>query len=423
MNISATHYQVIIVGAGFAGVAAAKKLAKQHIRTLLIDRNNYQQFQPLLYQVASAQLPPSVVAEPLRETFRKSPSVRVLTANVTAISAENRQVTIESGATFSADSLVISAGAEVNFFGTKGAAEHSYPLYSVADATRLGAALVAELDSLDAASLTHAAAPADVVIVGAGPTGVETAGAIAESIRSVVPRYFGDEIAQQCAVHLVDLGTTVLGPFEKPLQDYTRDHLEEVGVTLHLGTSVKEVRADGVTLSDGTVLQARIVVWAGGLQAQNVVSSSGAKTGRGSRIDVNPDLTVPGFSGVYALGDAANIPDGSGKSLPQLGAVALQAGKWAGENILADLAHRERTPFEYRDKGFMAMVGSMAAVAEVGSHHRQMHGPLAFGAWLAVHDTLLPSSRERRKAVSNWFQDYLTHKRTEFIVGYPGRDA
>lgn len=420
MPTESDSYQVIIVGGGFAGVAAARRLGKEKIRTLLIDRNNYQQFQPLLYQVASSQLPPHDVAEPLRSIFRKHPSVCVLTAEVTGIDAAQHTVTVADGTTYSAQILVIAAGAVVNYFGTAGADEHAYPLYSVSDATRLGAAIIDQFDRADAAVAAGTTLdPTNIVVVGAGPTGVEMAGAIAETLNSVVPRTYSDAVRDAHTVNLVDLSPTVLGPFTEQLQHYAQEHLASLGVKLHLKTSVKEVRADGVTLSDDTVLTAPIVVWAGGLHAQPVVGHAGITPGRGGRLDVNQDLTVPEFPGVYALGDAANIPDGTGTTLPGLGSVAMQSGAWAGQNIIADLTNKPRTAFQYHDRGFMAMIGRMAAVAELGKKHKQLHGPLAFAGWLAVHDALLPAARPRYSALTNWVRDYFTEDRTEFIVGDP----
>ncbi len=418
MSTEINDYQVIIVGAGFAGVAAAKRLGKAKIPTLLIDRNNYQQFQPLLYQVATSQLPASDVAEPLRSIFRRHPSVRVLTAEVTSIDAAQRSVTVANGVAYSAPVLVIAAGAVVNFFGTPGADEYAYPLYSVSDANQLGAALIAQFDRADATVAAGGTLEStNIIVVGAGPTGVETAGAIAETINTVVPHTYSEAVKQAHTVRLVDLSPTVLGPFTEKLRDYTREHLESLGVKLHLETSVKEVRADGVTLSDESTLSAPIVVWAGGLRAQPVVGDAGVAPGRGGRLDVNADLTVPGAPGVYALGDAANIPDGTGSTLPGLGSVAMQSGAWAGNNIIADLSGKPRTAFEYHDRGFMAMIGRMAAVAEIGKSHKQLHGPLAFAGWLAVHDALLPAARPRYNALTNWLRDYLSDDRSEFIVG------
>ncbi|MGB3697509.1 MAG: FAD-dependent oxidoreductase, partial [Gordonia sp. (in: high G+C Gram-positive bacteria)] len=282
---------------------------------------------------------------------------------------------------------------------------------------RLAADLIAELDDLDARANDGAdPEPLNIVIVGGGPTGVETAGAIAEAISTVVPHYFSSEVQKHCAVHLVDRGPTVLGPFSAKSQTYARERLEALGVHLHLGIGVKEVAADSVTLSDDSTLPTRIVVWAGGLQAEPVVGTAGAATGRGGRIDVDADLTVPGVDGLYALGDAANIPDGHDGTLPQLGSVALQSGHWAAANIMADLAGEPRRAFEYTDRGFMAMIGRMAAVAEIGPDRKQIQGPAAFAGWLAVHAALLPSMRSRFDAVRNWSRDYLTDSRSETVL-------
>jgi len=219
------------------------------------------------------------------------------------------------------------------------------------------------------------------VVVGGGPTGVETAGASAERFKYVVPGYFSPELARSCSVYLVDMVPTVLAPFTGKSQTYAKKRLTKIGVQLKLGVGVAEVDKDGVTLADGHKIASRIVVWAGGLKAGPMLAASGLPQGKGGRIDVATDLTVPGFPGVYVLGDAANITDAKGRHLPQLGSVAQQAGHWAARNIKADLAGRPREPFRYLDKGIMAMVGRGAAVAEVGAARRRWQGPPAFAAW------------------------------------------
>ena len=202
-------YEVIVVGGGFAGMTAAEEFGRKGIRVLLIDTNNYHQFQPLLYQVAASQIGVSAVARPLRSVFRGIKDVRVLTAEVTAIDSGTRTVTTAEGSRYQARILVIAAGAVPNFFNTPGAEEHAYPLYSVADATRLSAALTRVLDETD----REPAGRADVVVVGGGPTGVETAGALAENAKYIVPKYFSPALASQCRVHLVDMLPNVLMPF------------------------------------------------------------------------------------------------------------------------------------------------------------------------------------------------------------------
>ena len=408
-------YQVIVVGAGFAGMTAAKELGRKGVQVLLIDSNNYHQFQPLLYQVATSQIGVSAIARPLRSVFRRLRKVRVLTAEVAAVDAANRSVTTVEGDTFRAQILVIAAGAVPNFFNTPGAEEHAFPLYSVTDATRLGTRLTQLLDEAD----RETGGSVDVVVVGGGPTGVETAGAMAENVKFVVPKFFSPELASRCRVHLVDMVPAVLNAFSAKSQEYTRARLTKIGVQLHLGVGVTEVRADGVTLADGTLIPSRVVVWAGGLKAGEFIAGSGLAQGRGGRIDVRPDLTAPDVEGVYVLGDAANMTDSTGAKLPQLGSVAQQAGKWAAGNIHADLTGGTRRPFEYFDKGYMAMIGRGAAVAEIGRKRIQLQGPLAFVAWLLVHLALLSGFQQKVRALFSWLNGYITHSPAQVVVGRP----
>jgi NADH dehydrogenase len=408
-------YQVIVVGAGFAGVSAAKELGRKGVQVLLIDSNNYHQFQPLLYQLATSQIGVSAIARPLRSVFRRRKRVRVLTANVAAVDVTNRTVTTADGDRLRAQILVIAVGGVPNFFDTPGADQHTFPLYSVADATKLSRSLTRVLDEAD----REPVGPVDLVVVGGGPTGVETAGAMAENIKFVVTKYFSPELAARCRVHLVDMVPTVLSMFSKKSQDYTTRHLTKIGVQLHMGVGVTEVRADGVTLADGTDIPSRIVVWAGGLKAGELLAGSGLAQGKGGRIDVLPDLTAPDVEGVYVIGDAANITDSTGTRLPQLGSVAQQAGKWAARNIYADITNQDRQPFHYYDKGYMAMIGRGAAVAEIGRRRFQLQGPLAFMSWLLVHVALLPGIQQKLRALFSWLNDYIFHSPAQVVVGAP----
>jgi NADH:ubiquinone reductase (H+-translocating) len=408
-------YQVIVVGAGFAGLTAAKELGRKGVQVLLIDSNNYHQFQPLLYQVATSQIGVSAIARPIRSVFRRIRNVRVLTANVASVDTANHTVTTADGSTFRARILVIAVGAVPNFFNTPGAEEHAFPLYSVTDASRLGTSVTHLLDQAD----REPGAAVDMVVVGGGPTGVETAGALAENIKFVVTKYFSPELAARCRVHLVDMVPTVLNMFSSKSQEYTRQRLTRIGVQLHMGVGVTEVRADGVTLADGTVIPGGIVVWAGGLKAGNLIAGSGLPQGKGGRIDVSPDLTAPGSEGVYVIGDAANITDSTGARLPQLGSVAQQAGKWAARNIHADLNGGSRQPFHYVDKGYMAMIGRGAAVAELGRKRIQLQGPMAFLSWLLVHLALLSGFQQKVRALFSWLNGYVLHSPAQVVIGEP----
>jgi NADH dehydrogenase len=215
---------------------------------------------------------------------------------------------------------------------------------------------------------------------------------------------------------LVDGGHAVLHGFTSESQSYAAKMLEERGVQTRLGTTVKEVGAGHVVLSDGTRIDTHVVIWAGGLKASSLSDHLGIQTGKGGRIDVQPDLTVHGFAGVYALGDFANIAGDDGKPLPQLASVAEQSGKWCAKNILADIAGEPRKPFAYFDKGIMAMIGRDAAVAEMGKHRHELKGTLAFTAWLGVHAALLSSTQAKIEAFVEWAWDYFGAGRGDAIL-------
>jgi NADH:ubiquinone reductase (H+-translocating) len=412
--------KVIVVGGGIAGAACASELGDHDVEVTVIDRNDYLQFQPLLYQVASSQVPAEDIARPHSAVFRDTPSVTVLTSTVTGIDFGTRTVTTADGTVGPADYLVLAAGAKPNFFGVTGASEHSFPLYSVVDAERLRLHLRDQLRLHCAPSPPPE--PLNVVIVGGGPTGVETAGAIAELFNALREE---ERLHENVSVHLVDHGKAVLAPFSEKSHAYALEKLTEHGVTVTFGVAVTEVEPELVHLSDGTTLQTNTVIWGGGESASDVAAATGATPGRGGRIDVAADLSVPGFPGVFAVGDVANIPGPDDRALPQLGSVALQSGKWAGRNILAIIDGKSPKPFHYHDKGIMAMIGRNAAVAEIGAHRHQVDGPIAFAAWLGLHAILLSGTHSRVDAFLNWADDYFHHGRAPDLEleGTPTRIA
>jgi NADH dehydrogenase len=402
---------VVVVGGGFAGVSCAVDLAKKGVRVTLIDKNNYHQFQPLLYQLATAQISRGDLAQPLRGILRKHPSADVKQARVVAVDPEASTVTTEDGHVYRGDYLVLAMGSQPNFFNTPGAAEHTFPLYTMDDAVALRTRMISLLEAADDDPSLLAKGALNFVIIGAGPTGVETAGALAELIHAALPVAYRDLPPGAVSITLADLGHSVLGAFSDKAHDYAAKALQKDGVVLKLGVGATEITADKVVFSDGSEILTKLVVWAGGIKAPDLAGASGLTAGRGGRLTTEPDLTVPGHPHVYALGDTANIAGADGELLPQLGSVAQQSGQWAAANILADIEQGKAKPFHYKDKGIMAMIGRRAAVAEVGPHRHELHGSVAFASWLGVHAMLLSSTRQQVNAFISWGWDYFAKSR------------
>jgi NADH dehydrogenase len=401
----------VIVGGGFAGLKCADKLAAHaDLRVTLIDKNNYHQFQPLLYQVATAQLGPSDVAFMLSSVLKEHLNIDVKMAEVTSADLATRTVTTADGSSYQGDFLVLAAGSRPNFFGTPGVETNAFPLYSLRQAEILRSRILAIFESADRDPTLIKEGALNFVVVGGGPTGTEIAGALADMIDDTMKSEYRDLPVQRAKIILVDHGKIVLGPFTEKSQRYAAKMLAQRGVELRFGVAVKEVAPDGAILSDGTKILSHCVIWAGGLQA-SAISETGIALGLGGRIDVQPDLTVPGFPSVYALGDFANIAGADGRPLPQLASVAEQCGKSCAQNIAADIAGQPRQPFHYFDMGIMAMIGRNAAVAEIGRRHHELEGVIAFAAWLGVHAALLSTSRAKIAAFMEWAWDYFENVR------------
>jgi NADH dehydrogenase len=394
---------VVVVGGGFAGLGCARKLAgRDDVRVTLIDRNNYHQFQPLLYQVATSQLAPADIAYSLRKLFRDDDNVDVKLADVVSIDPVTRTVTASDGQSWSGDAVVVAAGSQPNFFRTPGAESHTLPLYTLDQATRLRSRIIGLFEDADRSPGLVERGALNFVVVGAGATGVEVAGALADLVHDTMSAEFGELAVAATQIHLVDLGHVLLGPFSDSAHEYAAKILQRKGVRTHLGVAVTEVGAGHVTLSDGTTIATHCVIWGGGIRAAELAAGCGMPQGRGGRIDVDGTLGIEEMPGMYAAGDVANIPGPHGDPYPQLGSVALQSGRAAAETVLADFAGKPRRHFHYHDKGIMAMIGRGAAIAEVGAHRHELHGAVAHSAWLGVHAALMTGVRNRIDAFVAW---------------------
>ena len=403
--------RVLVLGGGFGGIGAAQKLKKSDVDVVLVDAHDYHTFQPLLYQVATGLLEQPAVGHPLRDLFHKQDNIRFHQDRVTEIDLEKREVRFEELEPEHYDYLVFALGAKVNFFGVEGAAEHSFPLYTLPDAVRLRNHLLEKWEAADRRPKLAEEGALNMVVVGGGPTGVETAGAMAELYKSVFRKDYPDVAPEHERIVLVEASPEIFSMFKADIRAYTEKALAERGVDVLTGEVVESVAPGGVKLKSGTVLPAHTLVWGAGLQGNELVRSLGLELERGNRIAVDDELRVAEHPEVYAVGDVAAITDAKTQQvLPQLGSVALQSGEHAGETIARRVAGKDTKPFKYRDKGTMATIGRGAAVVQMLGG-RTMKGKAAQGAWGAVHLALLPTNEARAKAVVDWAGAGLTHQR------------
>lgn len=413
--------RVVVLGAGFAGINATHALQGADAAVILLDKNNYHTFQPLLYQVSTGYLAAEEVGAALRTIFRRQPGVTVRMGAVVSVHWADRTLQLHDGSTVGFDYLILAAGAETNYFGIAGMAEHSWPLYTLDDAVRLRLHLLNRLEEA-AATPDHAAELITAVVVGGGPTGVETAGALASMGQELVGP------ATALRVILVEALPRLLAAFGPRSSKRALEDLRRRGVEVRLGETVESADAGGVTLADGHRIGTDTVIWAAGVQANPLGAAFGLDVDRRGRILVDPQLQVPGHPNVFAAGDIAVPTAAHGAAPPMLASAAIQTGRHAGEQVSRLIAGSPLRPFRYRDKGIMAVLGRGDAVAELplrpaaGGTSRyplQFDGLFAWLLWLGVHIVYLIGFRNRLKVLVDWGWSYFTSRGAGAILVHP----
>lgn len=416
--------RVIIVGAGFGGLACASALGGADVEVTVIDRRNYHLFIPLLYQVATAALSPADIAEPIRKILRRHANVDVVLGEVVGIDPAQRAVRLEGGATLAYDWLVLATGAAYDYFGHEDWAEIAPGLRSIESAREIRARLLMSFEQAEMSDDPDArAALLTTIVVGGGPTGVEMAGAVAELAHHALARDFRRIDPRAARIILVEAGPRILASFPQALAGYSHDRLERLGVSVLTGQAVEEVTPGGATIG-GRFVPAGAIIWAAGVKASPAGEWLGVAGDRAGRILVAPDLAVPGFDGVFAIGDTAMCSDEAGEPLPGLAQVAKQQGDHLGRALAANLRRGEpMPPFRFRNRGNTAIIGRNAAVFDFGK--RQLKGWFAWVLWAIVHVFLLVNFEKRLLVSMQWLWRYATYERGARLILHdaPGRLA
>jgi NADH:ubiquinone reductase (H+-translocating) len=412
--------RVVVIGGGFAGLSAVRELSVADVEVLLIDRNAYNTFQPLLYQVATGGLNPGDVTYALRAFTSRYRNADFRRAEVTGVDLDRRRVLLADGGPVTYDYLIVCCGVGPNYFGVPGAREFARTMY-----TRAGAIQTRDLmlTAIEKAAQAPSRAAATVVVVGGGATGVEMAGALAELRNTAVPLAYRGLEVDSVRIVLVEMADHLLTPFHPKLRAYAAKALRKRGVELRLGTALREVRPDAVVVQgpDGGLrtIESAVTVWASGISATATVGGWGLPTGKGGRIEVGPDLRLAGCPQVFAIGDVAGAGAGGSEPLPQVAQPAIQGGRHAGVQIRRLLAGAPTEPFRYHDKGIMATIGRSDAVVQLPFGLR-LRGPVAWLAWLGLHVVTLVGNRNRLATLINLSVRYFSWPRSlNMIVGDP----
>ncbi len=409
---------VVIVGGGFGGLNAARALSRRPVRVTLLDRRNYHLFQPLLYQVASAALSPADIATPLRSILRKAANISVLLAEAETIDLANRRLVLDQGEV-GYDALILAAGAGHSYFGHDDWELLAPGLKTLEDALEIRRRVLLAFEAAERESDgAERRALLTFVIVGAGPTGVELAGALAEIARETIARDFRAIDPRQARVILVEGGPRILPSFPEPLSKRAEMALSGLGVEVRTGSTVTRITPDAVWVG-GEQIRSRAVLWAAGVAASPLARSLGVPLDRAGRVLVEPDLSIPGHPEAFVIGDLAAFIHQTGQPLPGLAPVAIQQGRAVADNVLRRLRSEPTRPFHYFDKGSMAAIGRAKAVAVLG--RLRLWGFSAWLAWVFVHILYLIGFRNRFLVVFEWAWAYFTYQRGARLITGPWR--
>ncbi len=405
--------RVVIIGAGFGGIWAARTLARQAVDVTLVDRNNYHTFFPLLYQVAAAELVPTDIAHPVRSLFRRSSNVSVRMAEMTGLDRSRKLVRTNCG-DLSYDCLILALGSEPAFFGVDGAEEHAFPLRWMSDAVPLRHHVLTRFEAALSAEPRARARLLTFCVVGGGPTGVEYAGALAELFYGPLLKDFPSIDRDEVQIRLLEGGPTLLSGMPERLSEYAESRLIDRGVRVDLNTRVQAVEPTAVVLDGAVRIETETVVWTAGVQGEPSAASWGLPVGPGGRVRVRPTLEVEGVDDVFVIGDLAYLEDEHGTALPQVAQLAIQQGRHVGRNVLASSRGEEKSDFRFRDPGMLAVIGRNAAVAHIfGGAFR---GRLAWFIWLGIHIAWLVGFRNRALVLLNWGWNYVFYSRAVRLI-------
>jgi NADH dehydrogenase len=406
--------RVVVIGAGFGGLAVLAELARAGLQATLVDRHQYTTFQPLLYQVATGGLNLEDVAFPVRTLLRRMRPGRFVRGDVVEVDWERHTIGLEDGTMLGFDHLVLATGAATNFFGVDGAARHALPLYTLTDAARLRERLSSRLEYAAVASGVRPRLR--VVVVGGGATGVEMAGALAELADLLVGRDYPELDRSDITLELLERAPRLLSAFHPTLSQYARKELERRRVVVRTNCRVQAVRDGEILVSDTGPVPYDLLVWAAGVAVPDLAAYRGLARTPSGRLAVAPTLQLPGHPEAFAIGDLVGA--GSGRELPQLAQPAIQAGKHAARQLDRMSRGLPPLPFSYRDRGTMATIGRRAAVAELRAGVR-LTGSLAWMAWLGLHLVELLGARNRLSVLLNWSWRYLAWRRAAGLIQAP----